>query len=341
MMAEASDPAGLALLFAASVAAGGVNAIAGGGTILTFAVLSAILPPGPGRLLTANVTSKLGLWPGAAAAAWASRHEWSGLPRWARWLVLPSMAGAVAGVVLLQRLPATTFDAVVPWLILMAAVLFTVQPQGITAARQVGVWSIFRPIRFARKISKREINPIQAPRDSEGTAGHWARPPEIATQSQTARHPQSHGYRRGLLSRFFQKHGPDPLDAPTTGMLAAACGLQFLVGIYGGYFGAGIGILMLAGLAVFRLGDIHAVNAVKNLLAATVNGVATLLIVIAAIRGNFEVFWVHVAVAAIGSVIGGIAVAKLSRRLPATAVRRLVAIIAFALAGYHLWKEFS
>ena len=67
-----NDPAGLALLFLAAVIAGGINAIAGGGTILTFALLAGILPPGPGRLITANVTSKIGLWPGAVAAAWAN-----------------------------------------------------------------------------------------------------------------------------------------------------------------------------------------------------------------------------------------------------------------------------
>ncbi len=294
MTAAANDPSSLALLLAASVAAGGVNAIAGGGTILTFAVLSTILPPGPGQLLAANVTSKLGLWPGAAAAAWASRHEWGRLPRWARWLVLPSTAGAVAGVVLLERLPPATFDAVVPWLILMAAVLFAVQPQvaGLVARH--------------RHAEKGCVEPQHR---------HPSPPPG--------------------------GEGGDRLKSPPTGMLAAACGLQFLVGIYGGYFGAGIGILMLAGLAIFSLGDIHAVNAVKNLLAAAVNGVATLLIVVAAIRGSFEVYWVHVAVAATGSIIGGVAVAKLSRRLPATAIRRLVAVVAFALAAYHLWREWA
>jgi uncharacterized membrane protein YfcA len=116
---------------------------------------------------------------------------------------------------------------------------------------------------------------------------------------------------------------------------------QLAVGIYGGYFGAGIGILMLASLGLLGLGDIHALNAVKNLLAAAVNGVATVLFIIASFAGGYSVSWMHVAVAAAGSIVGGIAVAHLSRRLPATAVRRLVALIAFGLAAYHLWKEFA
>jgi len=271
---EASDPASLGLLFLAAVVAGGVNAIAGGGTILTFALLSAILPPGPGRLVAANVTSKIGLWPGAAAAAWASRRSWAGLPEWARWLVVPSGLGAVAGVALLRFLPKESFDAVVPWLILLAAVLFAIQPQ----------------------------------------LGRLARPRRADVQS---------------------------ASAPPAGLSLALGGLQLLVGIYGGYFGAGIGILMLAVLSLQQLGDVHALNAVKNLLAAAVNGVATLVLVVAALAGGFEVSWLHVAVLAAGSVAGGIAVAALARRLPARAVRWLVAIIAFALAGYHFWSEWA
>jgi uncharacterized membrane protein YfcA len=271
MLTSDLDPARLGLLFAAAVVAGGVNAIAGGGTILTFAVLSAILPPGPGRLVAANVTSKIGLWPGAAAAAWASRRSWAGLPDWARWLVLPSGFGAVAGVALLRYLPRESFDAVVPWLILLAAVLFAIQPQ------------------------------------------------------------------------FSRPGGPGSKSAdPRPGRLSpVVAGLQLLVGIYGGYFGAGIGILMLATLALLRLGDMHALNAIKNLLAATVNGVATVVLVVAALSGGFEVSWLHVAVCAAGSVVGGAAVAAVTPRLPARAVRRLVAIIAFALAGYHFWREWA
>jgi uncharacterized membrane protein YfcA len=275
MMGDGFDPVSLALLLAASVAAGGVNAIAGGGTILTFAVLSVIVPAGPGQLVSANMTSTIGLWPGSAAATWAHRHEWARLPSWARWLIVPSVVGAAIGVALLQFLPAKAFDVVVPWLILLAAVLFAVQP-----------WIV----------------------------------------RMTTRPGQAAG----------AKHG-QPSVPHATGVVVA---FQLLVGIYGGYFGAGIGILMLASLGLLGLGDIHAVNAVKNLLAAAVNGVATVLFIIASFTGGYAVSWMHVAVAAVGSIVGGIAVANLSRRLPATAVRRLVALIAFALAAYHLWKEF-
>ena len=113
-----------------------------------------------------------------------------------------------------------------------------------------------------------------------------------------------------------------------------------LLGVYGGYFGAGIGILMLAVLSLLGLGDVHVLNAVKNLLAAVVNSVATAVLVAAAVAGGFEVSWLHVAVLAAGSILGGIAVVRLSRRLPAVAVRRVVAVIAFALAGYYFLREY-
>ena len=96
---------GFALLAAASAAAGAVNSVAGGGTILTFPVLAALLPPDPARLVVANATSTIGLWPGAAIAAWAYRGERDGQSPWARWLLLPSAAGAVVGVWLVLTLP--------------------------------------------------------------------------------------------------------------------------------------------------------------------------------------------------------------------------------------------
>ncbi|MFM1903624.1 MAG: hypothetical protein RLZZ440_1524 [Planctomycetota bacterium] len=273
---------GLLVLLLSGFAAGGINAIAGGGTILTFAVLSAILPPDPGRLVAANVTSKIGIWPGAVAAAWAYRGSREAQPAWARWLLWPSGVGAVIGVGLLRVLPKESFDAVVPWLILLAAALFAMQPQ---------------LTRLALAIVRRQ--------ESASKAGD---PPE-------------HSLPAGRFAFVFA--------------------LQLLVGIYGGYFGAGIGILMLGTLALLGLGDIHAVNASKNLLGAVVNGVAGGVLVAAAVAGGFRVSWLHAGILAAGSIAGGIVIGHAAQRLPAAAVRRLVAIIAFALAGYHLWREWT
>jgi uncharacterized membrane protein YfcA len=258
---------GLAVLAAASLAAGAVNAIAGGGTILTFPVLGAILPPDPGRLVMANATSTIGLWPASAAAAWASRESRADLPAWSRWLMVPSFLGGAAGTLLVLGLPPAWFDGLVPWLILLAAVLFAMQPR---------------------------------------------------------------------MAALAKDQGPAP-----RARLAAACLLQFLVGIYGGYFGAGIGILMIAVLGLLGLGDIHRLNAVKNSLATVVNGVATAVFVAGSLFGSHDVSWPHAAVMAACGMTGSLTAARLSRKLPAATLRLIVAIIGFALAGYYFLRQWQ
>jgi len=267
-----SDGAGGYMLLAAvTFLAAAVNSVAGGGTILTFPVLAAILPPDPGRMVTANATSTIGLWPGAVSAAWAYRNDRAGQPPWTRWLMLPSLAGALVGALLVVVLPPQVFDALVPWLILTAAVLFALQPRLVPARQAVA---------------------------SEGSAA---------------------------------AHSADGM--PGNVWLAGV--LQFLVAVYGGYFGAGIGILMLAMLGMLGLGDIHRLNAVKNVLGMLVNGAAAVLFAVGSLAGSQSVSWPHAGVMAASALAGGFAGSHVARRLPARIVRRAVAIIAFALAGYY------
>jgi len=276
----ASGPVpGIIALALVSFVAGGVNAVAGGGTILTFPVLAAILPVDPARMVVANATSTIGLWPGAIAAAWAYRGERRGQPPWAAWLVVPSLAGAVVGALLVLVLPSQWFDACVPWLILSAAVIFAVQPQ---VARLTGG---------------------APPAGAAFASGSHAAPVSPA--------------------------------GPATTRLILACVLQFFVAVYGGYFGAGIGILMLAVLGVLGLGDIHRVNAVKNVLGMTINGVAAGVFALGSLLGSHDVAWGHAAVMAVAAVAGSFAGSHIARRLPAAVVRRGVALIGFALAGYY------
>jgi len=259
---------GLVALAAVSFVAGGVNAVAGGGTILTFPVLAALLPADPARLVIANATSTIGLWPGAIAAAWSYRGERVGQPPWAVWLVLPSLVGALLGAVLVLVLPPQWFTACVPWLILTAAVLFALQPQ----LTQFG----------------------------------WAAPRTAET-------------------------------VPARSRLLLACGLQFFVAVYGGYFGAGIGILMLAVLGVLGLGDIHRVNAVKNVLGMTINGAAAALFAMGSLLGSQDVSWRHAGIMALASVLGSFAGSYVARRLPARVVRHGVAVTGFGLAAYYFY----
>ena len=270
----------LLLLAATTFIAAAVNAVAGGGTILTIPVVAAILPDGPAGLVAANATSTLGLWPGAMAAAWAGRAERDGQPRltrWTRWLLPASVGGAIVGAALLLALPPAWFGRLVPWLILGAAVLFALQPR--LAARLAAGGS-----------------------------------------------------------------GATPNGEPTRGMFLLAWGLQFLVAVYGGYFGAAIGILMLAVLGCLGVGDIHRINAVKNLLATAVNGTTAVVFASASILpsgvggGGGIVSWPLALVMALASICGAVVGVRLMRRMPAPVVRRIVALIGFGLAGYYFLR---
>ena len=271
---------GFIVLGIVTCVASAINSVAGGGTILTFPILVANLPASAVQMVTANATSTIGLWPGAVAAAWAYRGDREKQVPWARWLVVPSILGAIVGSLLVLVLPMQWFNTMVPWLILVAAVLFAIQPylSRLTAA-----------------------NP---------TAGQ-----------------------------------PAPAESVGPAKMAGVCVLQFLVSVYGGYFGAGIGILMLAMLGGLGLGNIHKLNAVKNVLGMLVNGVAAAAFALSSLAvpwgaiGPYSlpscVSWPHAAVMAVSSILGGLVGSYLARLLPATVVRQCVALIGFVLAGYY------
>src|SRR4051812_29167147 len=100
--------------------AGAVNAIAGGGTLLTFPALTAVI-----SATYANGTSPVALLPGSCAGAWGLRRELAACRRWALLLFAPSLAGGALGAALVEE---NTFTLLVPWLILSASVLFLLQP---------------------------------------------------------------------------------------------------------------------------------------------------------------------------------------------------------------------
>jgi len=102
---------------------------------------------------------------------------------------------------------------------------------------------------------------------------------------------------------------------------------QLLVGIYGGYFGAGIGIMMLAALSLMGHTDIYQMNGVKNMLAVAINGIAILYLVFTDL-----ILWPDALVMAIGAVVGGVAGAGTARRVGRPVVRRIVVVVGFAMA---------
>ena len=262
----------LAAVVLVSAVAGAVNAIAGGGTLLTFPALVGLgVPP-----VIANATSTVALWPGSLSSMWGYRGELSGARAWAARFALPSVAGGLAGALLLLVTPETTFSAVVPWLVLGATVLFMVQGAVMRALRD----------RAARD-GARDAARGAAPRD--------ARPPRASEER-------------------------PPL---------AALLLQFFVAIYGGYFGAGIGILMLATLGFSGLTNIHRMNGLKNWGALCINAVAAVTFVVEGL-----VNWPVALAMAAGATAGGYGGSRLAQRVRPERVRQ--AIVAIGL-GSALW----
>lgn len=231
-----------------------MNAVAGGGTLVTFPALVALgVPP-----ITANATSTVALWPGTMLSMWGYRRELAGARRWAMAFAVPSFAGGVVGALLLLQTPEKRFAALVPWLILGATLLFILQ----------------RPM--MRMLADRG----GPQREIAGADGHLL-PPSAAF----------------LL-------------------------YQFGVAVYGGYFGAGAGILMLAALGLMGLTNIHQMNGLKNWGGGVMNLVAVAVFAVSGI-----VNWRIALVMAIGAGAGGIAGSLLAQRVGQTWVRRAIVVI--------------
>jgi uncharacterized membrane protein YfcA len=245
----------LATIAAVSAVGAAINAVAGGGTLLTFPTLVALgVPP-----VSANATSTVALWPGSLSSMLGYRRELTGARAWAIRFALPSVAGGVVGALLLMGTSEKRFAAIVPWLVLVATGLFAAQ-------KAVVRWLLSRA--------------QGAPPTRVDANGH--------------------------------------LLPPTTGLLLA----QFAVAIYGGYFGAGAGIIMLAALGFMGLTNIHQMNGLKNWGGVCFNGVAALLFVFSGL-----VIWPIAAAMAAGSILGGYATAGIARRAPQAVIRGLVTVI--------------
>jgi uncharacterized membrane protein YfcA len=249
------------LLCLSAVAAGVMNAVAGGGTLVTFPSLVWALGGARDAHAVANMTSTVALVPGSLAGAWGYRRELQGARPWLLLLLGPSLVGGLVGSLLLVRRP-DIFPAVVPWLLLAAAVLFLAQPR---------------------------------------------------------------------LSRWLPTTGESAL--PSAWVCALVAGFQLIVGVYGGYFGAGIGILMLSALGLMGLHDIHRMNAVKTVLAAVMNGVSVVVFIL-----DRRVVWSYGLAMALAAIAGGFGGAYFGRRLPRLLVRWTVILLGFTLAAYYFWQ---
>lgn len=246
-------------MVAAGFIAGGINGIAGGGSLVSFPSLLAVGQPA----LDANVTSTVGIWPGYLGGVFGFRTEVADQAD-RIWSLLPTtLAGSVAGAVLLLTTPAGAFEALTPYLILVATGLFAVQPV------------------LATKVAAR------------------------ATAAEEAGHT--------------------PTRLPEH-RVAAQAG-TFLSAVYGAYFGAGLGILLLAVLGTLLPDRLVRTNGLRGVLSLLTNTVAALIFLVRA-----PVAWGAAGLLAGASLVGGYAGARFSRRIPAPLLRLSVVTVGLVAA---------
>jgi len=246
------DAAHVALVAGAALAAGAVNAIAGGGSLLTFpALVAAGLPA-----VTASVTNTVALCPGYLGATWAQRRELSDQGKRLGELMPAGALGGLAGALLLLHTGEAVFRLVVPFLILFAAVLLAAQ----------------------------------------------------------------HRLRAFLLARSRGAHSPAWAIVPVA-----------LASVYGGYFGAGLGVIILAALAVVIDDSLTRINALKQAISLACNVTAAVWFLFS---GRID--WVVTAIMAGGALVGGVLGGALVSRIPARVLRWVIVTFAIALAAVYL-----
>jgi hypothetical protein len=121
----------------------------------------------------------------------------------------------------------------------------------------------------------------------------------------------------------------------STAALAGTTLFQLCVAIYGGYFGGGMGIVMLAMLAVLGMTDIHAMNALKSVLGFVINGVAVITFIVAG-----AVYWKHGIVMIAGGMVGGYVGAHYALKMPQSWIRTFVVLVGAAMTVYFFWKSY-
>ena len=248
-------------LATAAAAGGAINAVAGGGTLVTFPTLLFFgTPP-----IIANATSTLALVIGTGGSIFGYRRYLAPVKPWL-WRFVPiSIVGGLAGGILLTRTSDKMFSKLIPFLLLFATVIFLLQ---------------------------------------------------------------------GFLRRFIHFDGTET-TAHNPRAIRWAIAFQLAVAIYGGYFGAGIGILMLASLGFIGLHDIHEMNTLKTILGSLINLVAAIWFIFAGL-----IHWPKAAVMTGGAVAGYYFGAHFAQRIPQQRVRQLITAVGFLISAITFYKEF-
>ena len=248
-------------LFAAAAIAGGLNALAGGGSFLSFPALLFVGLPA----VQANATNTVALWPGLAASAIAYLKRLDAPRRLLIPLLMTSLAGGCAGALLLLKTPQHTFLHLVPWLLLAGTLLFA----------------------FGNQI-------------------------------------------RALAGKNLGGSGlNEDLHAVSARAIVLSSLAELLLAVYGGYFGAGIGFILLGLLAALGMRDIHAMGALRTLLSVAINAAAVVTFIMAG-----AVVWGPCLVMVFGAMAGGWFGAHYAQRADPRKMRLLVIAIGFAMSLY-------
>ena len=249
------------LLFFAAAIAGTLNAVAGGGSFVSFPVLLFTGVPA----VQANATNTVALWPGLAASTVAYLKRLNAPLRVLVPLLVTSVAGGWAGALLLLRTPQRTFLHLVPWLLLTGTLLFA----------------------FGNRLRK--------------LAGRAA--------------------------------VVDDLRAISWQAITITSIVELLVSVYGGYFGAGIGFMTLAMLAALGMRDIHAMGAIRTLLAVAINAAAVLTFIVAR-----AVLWPQCVVMIAGALVGGWFGAHYAQKADPGKIRYVVIATGLVMTAYFFVK---
>jgi uncharacterized membrane protein YfcA len=257
-----SDPMGLLLVAGGAFLAGGMNALAGGGTFFSFPALLAAGVPA----VTANASNTVALWPASLSSAWVYRRELGKHRDWVVALTIVAAIGGVLGGLLLLAISNKAFTQLIPWLLLLATVLFA----------------------FSKQISRLVVK-LKS--------------------------------RMGIQQTDDQPHSK------------AGLFFQFIVTVYGGFFGAGQGILTLAALAIQGIEDIQEINALKNWISAVTYTVSALTFIIAG-----AITWPYTLLMVLTATMGGFAGARIARYLPAIWLKRIVIGVGTIMTVIYFFK---
>jgi uncharacterized membrane protein YfcA len=137
------------------------------------------------------------------------------------------------------------------------------------------------------------------------------------------------------FNRFFGTRGAVLHELPSRAWIIGAVAFQFAVAVYGGYFGAGIGILMLASLGMLGFEDVHHMNTLKVLLGFLINVVAAGYFIASGL-----IRWEHAGVMAVGTIIGGYGGAHIAQRIPQARVRTIITGIGLIISTAMFYKQF-